>query len=797
MRGLRGAKFTVGVLVASFAVGTGANAVLYRAMDALIFRPPAGVVQPARLVNVFTSGFNGDTYGLSSDPDFFSLQRGTPALAALAAFDDSTVDVVHLEGTARRVRIVAAGTGFFPVLGVQALLGHVPRLDEHGPDAESAAISFDLWTTVGRPAEIIGKRTRVGAREYTVAAVLPAGFRGLRLDRACDVWIPLDVDARRSRGDRRLSLLGRLAGGTDVTAAQREATDLSMRLATEFPGTNRGTRIASAEPRRMTVSAYSRVDPDSTQRFALLGLIVFSASSLLLVSACVNAGLILMSRSAARRRERAVKVALGASRATLVRQSLGESLVISVGGAAAGLLLAYWTARIVPSFLATEEAAVLDTHLDLLTAAMTTVFAFAAGAAFTVGPARHATTAIDIEVLRADAGGVSAGARTGVFRSLVVASQVALSTMLVILAGLLVRAVSTTLNGDLGAIERGLAVASVKSPGAESGNVVEWIAFQNTALDAVRHVPDAEAAAWVMSLPARKSPSERFEIESAPGLVDAAEADTNIVSATYFDTMRIPLIEGRGFTATDGALAPRVVVINDVLARRSFGPGAAGRHLREPDGTSVEVIGVVASGKYRMFQEGPEPTVYFPLSQRRMPVMHMVVRTAGDATPALGPLRDQLLAAGSGATVEWTMTFERYLAQALIVDRVLTTVVGACAVLALLLAMLGVHGVMADAVRRRTPEIGLRFALGAQRRTVVALVFGHGMSLTAAGAVAGTMGAVLLQWIARTFLRDLPSVDLVALTIVPPLMMLVAVGGALLPAWRALRISPTVALRAE
>ena len=301
-----------------------------------------------------------------------------------------------------------------------------------------------------------------------------------------------------------------------------------------------------------------------------------------------------------------------------------------------------------------------------------------------------------------------------------------------------------------------------------------------------------------MTLPARKSPSERFEIESAPGLVDAAEADTNIVSATYFDTMRIPLIEGRGFTATDGALAPRVVLINDVLARRSFGPGAAGRRMREPDGTSVEIVGVVASGKYRMFQDGPEPTVYFPLSQRRMPVMHMIVRTAGMPPRRSSPLRDQLLSAGSGASVEWTMTFEQYLAHALIIDRVLTTVVGACAVLALLLAMLGVHGVMADAVRRRTPEIGLAVRAG---RT------------TTFGGRARVRTWDVSHRGRRRHRNGGRSVAPVDRPLVPPRPAIARHGGArdraalddarggrrslCLPAWRALRISPTVALRAE
>jgi len=796
LRSLRSARLTVLVLVSSFAVGTGANAVLYRAMDSLVFRQPPGVLEPHRLVSVFTSSFNGSMYGPSSHPDFVSLRQGMSALATLAAFDDSTVDVARLETIARRVRIVTAGPTFFDVLGIQPLLGQLTGAAHRG-DSQPAAISADLWGAFGEIPNIVGRRLRVGDREFTITAVLPRGFRGIRLDRACDVWIPLDVDARAGRGDRRLSILGRLSHDANVATAQRQATEVATQLATAYPDTNRGTRAAAAEPRRMTVTEYARVDPESTRQFALLGAIVFSASCMLLVSACVNAGLMLLSRSAARRRELAVKVALGASRGTLVRQALVESLAISIGGAALGLLLAYWTAHIVPSFLATEEAEVLDAHLDLATAVATTLFAFVAGAIFTIGPARHAATAVDIEVLRADAGGVSAGAGTGLFRRLVVTGQIALSTMLVILAGLLVRAVSTTLNGPTGVQEAAIAVANAKAPNAETGKVVDWIAFQNAALDSARTLPGVKAAAWVMTLPARQSPNERFEIDSAPGLRETAEVETNIVSPTYFQTMGVPLVEGRFFADRDGALAPPVAIVNEMLARRYFGPKAAGHSVRLSDGTSVEIVGVVAATKYRLFQEGPEPTVYFPLSQRRNAVMHMVVQTTGDAHAAVQPLRDQLLASGDGASVEWAMTFADYLSRALLIDRVLTTVVGACAILALLLAILGVNGVMADAVRRRTPEIGLRFALGAQRRAVIRLVFGHGLYLTAAGALTGTLFAVAVARIARRVVQDLPTVDLLSVAIVPVVMVLIALGGALLPTWRALRISPTVALRAE
>ena len=792
LRALGGAKLTVSVLVLSFAAGTGANAVLYSAMDALVLRPVPGVNQPARLVSVFTSGFNGGADGLSSYPDALSLQASAPAFGSLAAFDDSAIEVVRLGDEARRVRVVAAAESFFTVLSIEPMIGQLPS----AADRAAAIISFNLWSNVGQPADIIGKPIRVGARDTVVAAVLPRGFRGLRLDRAWDVWVPLDPATRPSRGDRRLSLLGRLASGATIADARRQATAVAARLAAEYPSTNRGTRSNPDELREMAVVPFSRVDPTSARRFQLLGLIVVGAAALLLISACVNAGLLLTSRSAARRRELAVKVALGASRATLVRQAFVESLLISLGGAAVGLLLAYWTAGTLPSFLATEEAEMLDTHLNAITVVVTTLFAFAAAAAFTIGPARHATTAVDIDVLRADSGSVSTSGR-GRFRGLVVTGQVALSTMLLIAAGLLVRTLSAALDADRGADVRGLAIANVKAPAAESGDVVQWIGFQNAALDAARQIPGAEAAAWVMTLPLRKSPSARFEIDAGPGLIETAEVETNIASASYFSTMRIPLLEGRLFGPRDGALAPPVVVVNDVLARRYFGPSATGRRLRDVDGTVFEIVGVVSSGKYRTFQEEPEPAVYFSIMQRRNPIMHLIARTSADAASALVPLRDRLLSVGEGARVEWTMTFQEHLSRTLLIDRVLTTIVAACALLALALATLGVHGVMSDAVRRRTPEIGLRLALGARRRQVAALVFGEGMYLTAAGAVAGTAGAVLVGRIVRAFNGGVPLPDVVSVALVPPMMILVALGGALLPTWRALRISPTVALRAE
>jgi len=796
LRALGRAKLTTTVLLLSLAVGTGANAVLYTAMAALLFRPPAGLVESRRLVTVFTSQFNGGTYGLSSYPDFLSLKSSAPAFESMAAFDDATVEEVRMDDSSQRVRVVAATENLFTVLSRNR---DAIRLTGSPSPAEPprAVISFSFAMLLGDPADAVGKPLHVGNREYVVAAVMTAGFRGLHLGRACDVWIPLDVHARQERGDRRLTIVGRLADGLDSDAAQRQANTVAGGLAARFPETNRGTRADSDDPRRMTVAPYSRVEPSARAQLMLLSTIVLGAAAMLLLGACVNTGSLLVSRSAARRHELAVKVALGAGRRRLVRQTLVESLLISIGGAAFGLLLAYWTAGLLPSFLAPEEAEILDTSLDATTIAVAMLFALVAGAVFAIGPSRHAMTMLDLEALRADSGGVSTAPRGALVRSAVVIGQVALSTVLLICAGALLQALSVALDGDLGPGGRGVAIALVKMPAADRGNVTRGIAFRKAAEVELLKIPGARAAGWVRTLPVRRTSSQRFDLEVGPGLIETAEVDTNVASAGYFGTMRIPLVEGRSFTSADTALAEPVIVINDILARRYFGTTATGHHLTDSDGTSYEIVGVVRSGRYRTFQEAPEPTVYFPLSQQDQRQMHILVRTDGKAEPVLPLMPDRLRAADPGVDILWTMTFEDHLAKALTIDRVMTTVVSACALLALALATMGVYGVIADAVRRRTAEIGLRVALGAGRRNVIGLVVGEGFSLTAAGALTGTAAAFALARIVGSFVHGLPALETISIVTILLTLGLVVIGGAFLPTWRALRISPTVALRAE
>lgn len=790
-------KTTTAVLLLSLGLGTGANATLFSVVDALLFRPPAGVADVSRLAYLFTSQFNGALHGLTSYPDLVSIQAASPAFDRLAGFDDSALETVRLADLAQRVRVVAVTADFFPILQMAPQQGRLLASDDGQSEVPAAVISDALWTALGRPADVINQSLDVGGRPHVVVGVAPSRFNGLQLGRACDVWIPLPATIdRSSRGDRRLAVIGRLRDGTAPDDAQQAAAAVAERLAREYPETNSGSRSDPDEPRRFTVVRFTRLDASARDQVVLISVVILSATGLLLVSACVNAGNLLLSRSASRRRELAVKIALGAHRGRLVRQVIVESLFVSLAGAILGLLMAHWTAGVLPAFFAPEEAVMLDTSLDALLVISTIVLSCVAGASFAIGPARHALQTVDSQVLRADSGGISERTRS-TFRAAVVIGQVALSTVLLIAAGLIVRALSVALDGDLGPGGRGVAISFMRMPGALQGNVVRGISFHQAAEERMRKIPGAEAAGWVATLPVGRSTSQLFELEAGRGgLTERLEADFNVASAGYFRAMRIPLVEGRLFDDGDRALSTPVIVVNDILARRYFGATAVKHKLRAA-GVTYEIVGVVRSGKYRTLQEAPEPMVYFPLSQRHQPYMHIVVRTALSPDAVVAALPNVLRSLDDGVDIGRTLTFEQHLAEALTLDRILTTIVAACGVAALILATIGVYGVVGDAVQRRTPEIGLRVALGARSSQILRLVFSEGLPLTMAGCGVGIVAAVALARLARSFVHALPSVDIASLAVVPVALLLVVVGAAALPTRRALRVSPTIALRAE
>ena len=785
------------MVVLSLALGTGANAVIYSVLDALLFRGPAGVPEQERLVQVFTGAFNGMSRGSSSYPDFESLRAEASAFASLAAFDDSAHDVVRLADEGHRVRIAAVTSGFFPTLGLGTEMGRLPGWDETGVPP-LAVISARLWRLFGAPADMAGRSISIGEREYRIAGVAPERFNGLQLARVTDVWIPWDGRAGGTeRGDRRLSIIGRLHPQADLAAARADAQRISSRLAQRYPDTNRGTRSGDDQPRLMTVSPYSWIEPAARQRVLLAGLVILGAALLLLTSAAVNAASVLVSRTAARRRDLAVMTALGATRTALVRQSLAEGLSIALAGTAFGVLAAFWTARVLPALFSPEHAEMLDVSLDWTLVGGSAALACLTGVVFAIAPAWQIIRTAGVEALRADAAGIAERFSGLPLRPLAVIGQICLSTVLLMAAVLLVRALNVALAGDLGPDGPGIAIALIRPPGDLEGDVIRALDYQSRAEKIVRSIPDTGMTAIVATLPLGRSATGVFQVRTASGVTEAIDADVNFVSRSYFTVFRLPIIEGRNFEPDDGPRSKPVVVVNEVLARRYFFPLAMGQRLIDRSGTELEIIGVARSSRERALQQSPEPTVYFPVAQRdyRGP-LHFVVRTERDAAEQmLAPMRAALESAGSVQILRMT-TFDDHLAEALALDRFATSLVGLCAVWAVLLATAGVYSVVGDAIRRRTPEIGLRIALGADPPRILRLVLGEGVQLTAAGLLAGLGLALLLQRVARSYIHLLPLIDTLALVLVPAALIAIVAAAVAGPARRALRVSATTALRA-
>lgn len=805
MRAVVRARGLTAVLLVSLALGTGANAAVCGIVYRLLLSTPEGVREAGELVSIYTSEFSGAPYGRTSFPDFESIE-GVLRPAPVAAYDDSTFANVHLiestpEGEpvpgsiVRRVRVTGVTPRFFVTLGLELEAGALPAKDGAASTSPAAVISFELADALDTPDTIVGRTLAVGGREYTIAGVARGKFRGLKTGRRSDVWIPLE--AHGHRGDRHLSVIARPAAAVD--ALRGTLATLGAELAARYPDTNRGALSRPDATREIVAAPYSPLDPDTRSGTSVIAALIVAAVALLLVGACVNAGTLLLSRAMARRREVAVKMALGAGRVALARQLLLESLIICSAGGLLGLLFATWIVRAVPAMFSPDHAALLDTGMDGLLLALTLGVATFAGVTFGIAPAVHGTGASATLALRADSGSVSdqhGGTRV---RGILITAQLAVSTLLLVTTSLLVTGLSAALEGDFGVRPERVAMLAMRNPGSNCAthDPVRGVRFHQALAEGLPKTPGVAAAGWALMPPLGSGSVRPYAIQAGARAVDRVDLNVNVVTPGYFATMGIELLEGRLFDEDDGALTEPVAVVDELLARRHFGVAAVGQHLLDEDGEPVRIVGVVRSGRYRTLQDSPQPTVYLPYSQEHLPCGFLFVRTTEDPEGMFGAISSALTRIDAGVAITRTTTLERHLSEALAIDRLTTTLVGICGIIALLMAMAGVYGVMSDAVHRRTREIGLRVALGAGPRQVVTLMFAQATWLTIAGVLVGLAAAFVLERVAATFVHGLPSLDVRTLVAAPAILAMVIVLAAVPPLRRALAVSPTIALRAE
>lgn len=782
------------VLLLSLALGTGANAAVYSAMRSLLLSAPPGIGDASRLISLYTSEFSGATYGPSSYADYLSI-KAAPVFEAVAVVDDHAVENVRVGNAGATARTAAVSEDFFDALQISAEEGRLLTDDDFGATS-GAVISDALASQLGRPSALIGAPLVIADRTYSIVGITPPRFRGLQVGRECDIWIPMPAPAS-PRGDRRLAMIARLAPGTRLRTAEQAMRRLSDELATHFPQTNRGTKDQADAPRRLTPIRHSQLDPSAGDQVRLVAFVIGGASALLLASACLNVGSLLLSSALARRSELAVKMAIGATRARLVRQFLTETLSLSIAGGALGFLFAWWTAGAIPALFMVEQAEQLDLRLDASAMLLTVGIGALAGALFGVAPALQGTAASPALALRAESANISTALDRSRLRSWLVAAQVGLSTTLLAAAGLSVSSLNSALDAGLGNATRHVAFVSVELPG-QFHDSVRGIAFRNALIDQAAAIPGVEAVGWASRLPVSRGGKQTFHVEgTSADVTDAVELDTNVVSTEYFRALMLQCVEGRLFEATDSFLSPPVVVVDELLAARYFGRSAIGGHLNDVRGTRLEVVGVVRAGKYRTLQEAAQPTVYYPYSQEYLYQGHAIARTIGDPAGILPALERAADRAGTGGTLKASSTLDAHLANALALDRLITTLIGICGVIALAMSTIGIYGVMTDTVRRRTREIGVRIALGAQRLQIAMMVFSASLRLALVGLLGGLAAALSATLAARTYFYGVPMLSLATVAVVVGAMLLVVAIAAIVPLRQALRVNPIVALRAE
>lgn len=808
LRALRKAPGFAAVVALTLGLGIGANATIFSLINAILLRPPAGVADPAYLVEVYTSDYSGPPFGASSYPDYSDFAANTPELSGLAAY---TMEPLNISTGAEAFRGFGAfvSANYFDVLGVTPALGRLFRGGAPASASEAAVvIGYGLWQRrFGGAADVVGRTIRVRGRPVTVIGVAPRGFTGTQTGIGVDLWATLstrtslDPSSERSltdRGSRGLFLVGRLAPGRTASAAQARFDVLAAQLRAAYP--EQWTDVRHA-PRRITVLEQARAGVLPEIRGAVvsfLGLLSAVAALVLLICSA-NIASLLLARLTGRAREIAIRLAMGATRARIVRQLLAECTLLALLGGAAGVFLAASAAglfvRIQPPI---SIPIVLDVAPDGRALGFASLVAVLTGLCVGLLPALRATRSPGITGLRRNAVTPKGDKhRWLTLRAALVVSQVAVSTVLLVLAALFLQSLEHARSVDLGFRPEHVALATLELD--SQGYTAERAGrFYDELEQRVRGLPGVESAAIARSAPLDIDYARRgVRIEGyEPASNEDMEIGVNVVDDGYFKTLSIEILRGRAFTARDRPGARRVAIVSESFASRYWPDGSvAGRTIDFGRGPA-EVVGVAADAKYRSIAEDALPYFYVPLRQNPTTSAVLEVRTAGEPSVVLPGLRAQVAALDPDLPVR-VETMREHLGVSVLPQRVGSIMLAAFGGVGLLLAALGLYGVLAYLVTARTREIGIRTALGSKSGDVMRMVLAEAASVTAAGLAIGLVAAFAAGRLAAGFLFGVAATDPVTYTAVCGLLTLVALAAAFGPAHRATRIDPVEALRQD
>ena len=797
----------------SLALGIGANTTIFTVVNALLLNP-LPVADISRLVQLDTidsktmvTQANATKLGMSY-PNCQDYQRQNQVLTGLSCIAGALLTWSG-EAEPRQVAGQLVNANYFEVLGLRPVLGRffLPDEDTKPGGNNVVIVSHSLWSNkLGSDPSIVGKTLTLNATAFTVIGVAPAGFKGtFTIGPADQVWIPISVYGQVLTGfvkdnfnDRRfleMFTVARLKPGVGRGQAEGELKTIASRLEHEYPKENAGRGVA------VSLLADAAVGINQHDQFVASGTLMMAVVGLILLIVCVNLANLLLARGARRQREISIRTAVGASRLRLVRQLLTESIALSLIGGVAGLLLAFagrrflWAYR--PPFIERND---LDLSLDSHVLLFAFGLALLTGIVFGLAPAIKASKADVATTLNAGGRSGSASWTRGSLRSMLVISEVALALITLVGAGLFIRSMQNAQKTDVGFESKRLLVMAFDL-GSLHYDEIHGQQFYRDSVQRAAALPMVQAAAVASNLPlggglARTVfPEGRDETSGYRGTL----TQLNDVSPGYFDTLQIPLKKGRVFNELDKKDTTPVAVINEAMARH-FWPeqDPIGRRFHFfGDTMLLEVVGIVGNTVINQIGEDPQPLAYLPLSQDYAPAATLQVRTSGDPRSAIATVRNQVQSLARNLAITNVQTIDEVLDQGLWAPRMAAVLLTFFGVIALMLAAIGVYGVLSYSVNQQTREIGIRMALGAPRSAVLRLVVGQGFRLAAAGLLIGLIAGLALMRFVATLLFGISTHDPTTFGAAAVILGFVAFLACYVPARRAARVNPIVALRYE
>lgn len=784
------------IAVITLALGIGANAAIFSVVNSLLLRP-LPYKDADKIVWIWETNPSNNVFEeTASPPNFADWKAQAKSLEVMAASARTAVILTN-QGEPERIPGLAVTDGFFSVLKAQPKLGRVFSTEEDLPNAQrTVVLSEGLWQRrFGSDEKIIGKTITLNGNPCEVVGVMPKEFSNPRPDaQAPELWVSFRLDyAKANRRGDFLGVIARLKDGISIKQAQAEMDTITANLSQQYPvtNTNWGARV---------LTLHERILGDVNKPL----LVLMAAVCFLLLIACANVANLMLVRANGRRKEIAIRAAIGASRWRVFKQMLTESVVLSLLGGICGLLLAVWGVGVIVSLLPENMPRVAEITLDNRVLLFTLSVSLLTGIIFGLVPAWQAANPQVGECLKEGGREGADGAKSNRIRNVFAVVEIALALVLLVGAGLMVRSFMNLQKLDPGFDSNRILTTQIQLPSARYKEDAQLSAFANQLIEKVNPLPDVESVALMSDLPLSGGSNYLgFGIEGKPQPPGAPMQDAIAHSASpdYFKTMSIQLKRGRLFTNQDDDKTQGVVVINETMAKRYWkSEDPLNKRITTADGVDgpwMTVIGIVEDVRHESLNENPYPQMYSPFVQQPSSLFYLVIKTKTDTSNVIGSVRNQVKELDSNIPVFNIKTMEEILSTSVARQRFSMLLILVFAVLALLLAAIGIYGVISYAVTQRQHEIGVRMALGARDTDILRMVIKQGFKLVLIGIGIGLVAVFALTRLIKTLLFGVSATDPLTFSAIAILLSVVALLACYIPARRATKTDPMIALRCE